>query len=313
MPIRALGVEEASAFIAALGYVKGAGPSSKVRVATFLVISILLSAVLAIPLIRRVDGLPPLMESYPQALMELPLAGSKDPSLWEWTPGSITIWSLLTANLAILTIYMILTYKVFANLVKYVKNRKYGDILLLLLLFVAPISFSIFTDYIVLPCASSVVASSLALAIAVIESWRFGWSLSLIAKDIYLFGTEGIAVAFENATHIWNDIKALNIVDVVYHAIISPYQYLFMLITEENLEVSVAYQTEAIFAVIATFRALFSGTFILSWLVVKPTHRLLSLALLRFAESEKGPLTTIAAGLAILAKLIEVIFKSIHR
>jgi hypothetical protein len=54
---------------------------------------------------------------------------------------------------------------------------------------------------------------------------------------------------------------------------------------------------------------LFLATFF-SWLVIRPAHKGLSLVILRFAEAEKGPLTLLAAALAAVAKLLQMLLSS---
>jgi hypothetical protein len=57
-------------------------------------------------------------------------------------------------------------------------------------------------------------------------------------------------------------------------------------------------------------RIFLAGFFFCSWAIIRPAHTFLSLVLLRFSESEKGPLTTLALALATLAKLLQMLFHS---
>ena len=57
-------------------------------------------------------------------------------------------------------------------------------------------------------------------------------------------------------------------------------------------------------------RIIFAVVFLASWIFLQPLRWISSLILLRLAEAERGALTAVAAGVAVLAKLIQQWIKS---
>jgi hypothetical protein len=143
-----------------------------------------------------------------------------------------------------------------------------------------------------------------------------------------------IIISIENAYHAedfssWLSMQGANNRNLLYRCTELPILYLKYAFEGENViyiitrpyhvlhfaafsirSGTLGYQYEewqSIFA--ALLRLAIAAAFITSWVVVRPGHALLSLVVLRFAEAEKGVLTAIAAGLALMAKFLHMLSK----
>ena len=95
----------------------------------------------------------------------------------------------------------------------------------------------------------------------------------------------------------------------------SPDAVIFQLGPQVNARIDVPVMYElayGYFVDLAFFsmRILIFCALLVSWIAVRPIHKLLSVIVLRFAESDKGPLTLMAVALAGLVKILQVLFAS---
>jgi hypothetical protein len=76
--------------------------------------------------------------------------------------------------------------------------------------------------------------------------------------------------------------------------------------TENNLSI---YYLQWVKAMFVYLRIDFAVIFIFAWAIVRPVHRAIELIFRRILEAEKGPLATVAAFLAAMVKLVELLLR----